>query len=72
MEPVWEKVIKNYPATTHAHTVEFRLSSKANLQQIEQSLEQAWTYNKGASSQDRVRLFIIDRQRSCLLKVCQS
>ena len=49
MEPVWEKVIKNYPATTHAHTVEYRLSTKANLQQIEQSLEQAWTTNKGLS-----------------------
>ena len=49
MEPVWEKVIKNYPATTHAHTVEYRLSTKANLMQIEQSLEQAWVYNKGAA-----------------------
>lgn len=49
MEPVWEKVIKNYPTTTHAHTVEYRLGTKANLLQIEQSLEQAWVYNKGAS-----------------------
>ena len=49
IEPVWEKVIKNYPATTHAHTVEFRLTTKANLQQIEQSLEQAWTTGKGLS-----------------------
>ncbi len=49
VEPVWEKVIKNYPATTHAHTVEYRLTNKANLAQLEQSLEQAWTYNKGAS-----------------------
>ena len=49
VEPVWEKVIKNYPATTHAHTVEFRLGTKANLQQLEQSLEQAWTTGKGVS-----------------------
>jgi len=49
VEPVWEKVIKNYPSTTHAHTVEFRLASKANLQQLEQSLEQAWTTGKGVS-----------------------
>lgn len=49
VEPVWGKVIKNYPATTHAHTVEYRLASKANLLQIAQSLEQAWTTNKGAS-----------------------
>ncbi len=49
VEPVWEKVIKNYPATTHAHTVEYRLTNKANLAQLEQSLEQAWTNNKGVS-----------------------
>lgn len=49
VEPVWEKVIKNYPATTHSHTVEFRLGSKANLTQIEESLEQAWTTNKGTN-----------------------
>ena len=49
VEPVWEKVIKNYPATTHAHTVEYRLTNKANLAQLEQSVEQAWTTNKGVS-----------------------
>ncbi len=46
-EPVWEKVVKNYPTTTHAHTVEYRLGSKENLQQIYSSLEQAWTTGKG-------------------------
>ena len=49
IEPVWEKVVKNYPTTTHAHTVEYRLGTKANLQQIEQSLEQAWTTGKPLS-----------------------
>lgn len=48
IEPVWEKVVKNYPTTTHAHTVEYRVSSKVNLDQIYASLEQAWTTNKGA------------------------
>jgi hypothetical protein len=47
--PVWEKVIKNYPSTTHAHTVEYRLSTKENLEQIYQSLEQSWTTGKGAN-----------------------
>ena len=47
VEPIWEKVVKNYPTTTHAHTVEYRLSTKANLEQIYSSLEQAWTTNKG-------------------------
>ena len=47
VEPIWEKVVKNYPTTTHAHTVEYRIASKANLDQIYASLEQAWTTNKG-------------------------
>ena len=49
VEPVWEKVVKNYPTTTHAHTVEYRLGTKANVQQIEASLEQAWTTGKPLS-----------------------
>ena len=48
-DKVWEKVIKNYPATTHAHTVEYRLTSKENLQQIYSTLEQAWTTGRGVS-----------------------
>ena len=47
IEPIWEKVVKNYPTTTHAHTVEYRITTKANLLQIYQSLEQAWETNKG-------------------------
>ncbi len=47
VERVWEKVVKNYPTTTHAHTVEYRIGTKANLEQIYASLEQAWTTNKG-------------------------
>ena len=46
-DAVWQKVIKNYPTTTHAHTVEYRLESKQNLQQLYSSLEQAWTTGKG-------------------------
>jgi hypothetical protein len=48
-EPVWMKVVKNYPTTTHAHTVEYRLSTKENLQQLYQNLAQAWTTGKGAN-----------------------
>ena len=50
-DKVWEKVIKNYPTTTHAHTVEYRLTSKENLQQLYSSLEAAWMSGKGASLQ---------------------
>ncbi len=30
----WKKVVKTYPATTHARTVEFRLASKDSLNKI--------------------------------------
>ncbi len=30
----WKKVVKSYPATTHARTVEYRVSSKESLTQI--------------------------------------
>ena len=49
VEAVWQKVVKNYPTTTHAHTVEYRLNSKADLQSIYDSLEQSWTTGKGAN-----------------------
>lgn len=49
VDAVWQKVVKNYPTTTHAHTVEYRLSSKANLQSLYDSLEQAWTTGKGVN-----------------------
>jgi hypothetical protein len=47
VEPPWQKVMKNYPTTTHAHTVEYRLDSKQDLQSLYQNLEQAWTTNRG-------------------------
>ena len=31
---VWKKVVKNYPATTHARTVEYRLTSREQLNKI--------------------------------------
>ncbi len=41
-EEVWSKVIKNYPTTTHAHTVEFRLASAEQLAKLYQSLENSF------------------------------
>jgi len=46
---VWKKVVKNYPATTHAHTIEYRVESKAVLQKLQQSVESAWMRGKGAT-----------------------
>ena len=48
-EDVWQKVIKTYPTTTHAHTVEYRLESKANLQALYTSLQNSWTSGKGVN-----------------------
>lgn len=41
-DAIWSKVVKEYPTTTHAGTVEYRLESKAQLQALYQSLEQSW------------------------------
>jgi len=38
---------KNYPATTHAHTVEFRVQSKAELSALFNSAFTAWDSGKG-------------------------
>ena len=46
MEEVWKKVVKDYPTTTHAHTVEYRLDSVDQLKKVEKSLEDAWRTNK--------------------------
>jgi hypothetical protein len=42
----WEKVIKSYPTTTHAHTVEYRLDSLDQLNSLFQSAEQAFRLNQ--------------------------
>jgi len=42
---VWMKVTKDYPATTHAHTVEYRVDSKEQIQTIYNSVFNAWRPN---------------------------
>jgi hypothetical protein len=44
--PPWEKVVKSYPTTTHAHTVEYRLNTKGDLQSLFNSAEQAFRLNQ--------------------------
>jgi hypothetical protein len=39
----WQKVVKNYPVTTHSHTVEYRLSSSDALSALFSSVEAAFT-----------------------------
>jgi hypothetical protein len=45
-EPLWEKVNKSYPAATHAHTVEYRLESKDEIQSLFNSADQAFRLNQ--------------------------
>jgi len=44
---VWKKVVKSYPTSTHAHTVEYRIDSKETLQKLYQNLETAWLRGRG-------------------------
>ena len=39
---LWSQVVKNYPNTTHAHTVEFRVDSRESLEKIYKSAEKAF------------------------------
>jgi len=41
-DAVWQKVVKNYPTTTHAHTVEYRLETEAQLKSLFDSVSKAW------------------------------
>lgn len=45
-EPVWLKVVKNYPTTTHAHTVEYRLENVDQIKKLQASLEEALRLGK--------------------------
>lgn len=44
---LWKKVTKIYPATTHAHTVEYRISTKDGVLTLMSSVEKAWSSGKG-------------------------
>lgn len=44
----WQKVVKSYPTTTHAHTIEYRLSSKDQLTALFTSVETAFRLGKPA------------------------
>jgi hypothetical protein len=46
-DKVWRKVQKDYPIATHAHTVEFRLQFKEDLQAIHRSVKGAWMVGRG-------------------------
>jgi hypothetical protein len=41
-EEVWQKVVKSYPTTTHARTIEYRLESKDDLDKLFKSADKAF------------------------------
>jgi len=41
-QDAWKKVIKNYPTTTHARTVEYRLQSRDELNKVFEAAEDAF------------------------------
>ncbi len=45
-QDVWKKVVKNYPTTTHARTVEYRVTSLEQLTKIYESAEAAFRTQK--------------------------
>lgn len=46
---VWQRVVKSYPTTTHAHTVEYRVESEDQLKQIFSSAQGAFESGKSAT-----------------------
>jgi hypothetical protein len=44
----WQMVQKDYPLATHAHTTEFRVSSRADLNRLYGSAKRSWITGKGA------------------------
>ena len=48
-EEVWQRVVKSYPSTTHAHTIEYRIESEDQLKQIFTSAQGAFESGKSAT-----------------------
>jgi len=47
-QDVWQKVVKNYPTTTHAHTIEYRVADKDTLSKLYTSAESSLRLNRNA------------------------
>lgn len=47
-EDVWKAVAKNYPTTTHARTIEYRLATKESLKKLFESLQTSWLTGRGS------------------------
>lgn len=45
-DDVWKKVVKSYPTSTHAHTIEYRLAEKGDLMRIFDAANDAFTQQR--------------------------
>jgi len=48
-DQIWKKVVKSYPLTTHARTIEYRLETKDQLTKLFESAEKAFRENKAGT-----------------------
>ena len=48
-QDVWKKVVKNYPLTTHAHTVEYRVQSREELEKVYAAAEESFRLQRNKS-----------------------
>lgn len=47
-QDVWQKVVKNYPTTTHSHTIEYRVADKDTLTRLYTSAESSLRLNRNS------------------------
>lgn len=48
-DQIWQKVVKSYPTTTHARTIEYRLESSTQLDQLFKSVETAFRFGRNTT-----------------------
>jgi hypothetical protein len=48
MDATWSKVMKSYPTTTHAHTIEYRLPTRESLDKLFESIQDSWLNQRAA------------------------
>ncbi len=46
-------VVKNYPTTTHAHTIEYRVASRQQVQKLYESALKSWT--RGQAGMEKIK-----------------
>lgn len=58
-QDVWKRVVKSYPTTTHARTIEYRIADKDTLNKLFASAESAFRLNKNTTFKGNLSLIHI-------------